>query len=74
MAAQRLQAVAVLDDGDARRLAVAEQIPISGTLGILRAVARDRTLPSAEAWGVAQSTLAAGERLPNLDRREFNAP
>lgn len=60
----RRQWTAVVDDLDARRLAKAKDVEILGTLGILKALARDAVLSSAEAWELFVEMRRLGAWLP----------
>lgn len=62
--ARREGATAVLDDHDARRLAVALGVTLIGTLGILRASVRDGTLSHEEAWRIVHEMIVSGARFP----------
>ncbi len=73
VASDVLGAVAVLDDRDARRLAVARGIPIVGTEGILRACARSEQLTWDEAWQLFTEMRLLGFRLRDLTREQFEA-
>lgn len=73
VASQRLDAVAVLDERDARRLAAARGIPIIGTEGILRACARHGQLTWDEAWDLFSEMRRLGERLRHITRQEFDS-
>jgi predicted nucleic acid-binding protein len=69
--AQQLDAVAVLDERDARRLATVRSIPIIGTEGVLRACARHGQLTWDEAWDLFSGMRGLGERLRQITRDEF---
>ncbi|MGH9111687.1 MAG: hypothetical protein ACRDZN_05225 [Acidimicrobiales bacterium] len=69
--AQQLEAVAVLDERDARRLAAARGIPLIGTEGILRACARHGQITWDEAWELFSEMWRLGERLRQITRGEF---
>jgi pentatricopeptide repeat protein len=56
--------VAVLDDQDARRFALAIGITLVGTIGILQACVRDGQLSGDEAWKLLQSMIEKGFRAP----------
>jgi predicted nucleic acid-binding protein len=71
LAAKHLDAVAVLDERDARRLAAARGIPIVGTEGILRACARRGQLTWGDAWGLFAEMRRLGERMRQITRDEF---
>lgn len=71
VAAQHLDAVVVLDERDARRLAAARGIPIIGTEGILRACARHGQLTWDEAWDLFSEMRRLGERLRQITREDF---
>lgn len=73
VAARRLDAVAVLDERDARRLAAARGIPIVGTEGILQACARDAQITWDEAWNLFSEMRRLGERLRQITREDFEA-
>lgn len=62
---------AVLDDLDARRLAKAKDVEILGTLGILKAVARDGAITSQEAWRLFVEMRRLGAWLPAWVTPEF---
>jgi predicted nucleic acid-binding protein len=62
--ARREGATAVLDDRDARRLAHALGVPLTGTLGILRACARAGLLSPEEAWAIVEQMKSTGARFP----------
>lgn len=62
--ARREGATAVLHDLDARRLAVALGVPLTGILGILRACAREGLLSPDEAWAIVEQMKSTGARFP----------
>lgn len=71
VAAEQLDAIAVLDDRDARRLAAARGIPLIGTEGILRVCARDGQITRDDAWAVYTDMRRIGVRLRDLTRDQF---
>jgi len=69
--ARREDAVAVLDDRDARRLARALGLHFIGTLGIIRAITREGLLDANEAWAIVQTMRAQGFRMPPCVKRNW---
>jgi predicted nucleic acid-binding protein len=63
--------VAVIDERDARRLANALEVPVTGSVGILRAIVRDRHLDADEAWEIVQEMRSIGVRLPPDIKRTY---
>ena len=63
-AAQRRQGVVVSDDLAARRTCADLGVPVTGTIGILRAAVRDGELPLARANGLLHGMIAAGFHSP----------
>ena len=66
-AAYHRHGVAVTDDLAARRTCDDMGIPVTGTIGILRAIVRDRVLSLADAHDVLRRMIDAGFRSP-MDR------
>jgi predicted nucleic acid-binding protein len=62
--ARREGATAVLDDRDARRLAIALGVPLTGTLGILKSAVGNGLLDPEEAQSLLQHMIELGVRLP----------
>lgn len=64
VAAEIHAGIAVIDDHDARRLALANQIPVIGTVGILESAVQANELTPIEAAECIESMREEGRRLP----------
>lgn len=62
--AARSDHIAVIDERDARRIATGFNVPVVGSVGVLRALVTDDVVTAVSAWEILERMRALGVRVP----------